>query len=86
MLFFRFTLIQYKDVDFPPQLFEAMAEPGRNNDARHRCFCQHNSVLILCDEINKLLLLEEESLHVVAVTVDLEGGFAIRRMKVALPQ
>jgi hypothetical protein len=57
-----------------------------NNDARHRCFCQHNSVLILCDEINKLLLLEEESLHVVAVTVDLEGGFAIRRMKVALPQ
>jgi hypothetical protein len=57
-----------------------------NNDACHRCFCQHNSVLILCDEINKLLLLEEESLHVVAVTVDLEGGFAIRRMKVALPQ
>ncbi|WJX57022.1 hypothetical protein P8452_42621 [Trifolium repens] len=50
-----------------------------NNDARHRCFCQHNSVLILCDEINKLLLLEEESLHVVAVTVDLEGGFAIKK-------
>jgi hypothetical protein len=50
-----------------------------NNDACHRCFCQHNSVLILCDEINKLLLLEEGSLHVVAVGVDIEGGFAIKK-------
>ncbi|MCI20826.1 hypothetical protein A2U01_0041989, partial [Trifolium medium] len=66
-----------------------MTESRRKNHVRHRYFCRrHTSVLILCNEINKLLLSKEGSLHVVAFAVDLditadgsvikknEGGFA----------